>query len=487
MPNLDEISQRVGDRLPQLLEENKVPGAALAVSAGGQVIEHAAGLLSKATGVEATTDSVFQVGSITKPWTSTLLMQLVDEGKLDLEAPVRRYLPEFRLADESAAATITTRQLMCHTAGFEGDLFTDTGTGDDCVEKYVATLATTDQLFPPGSMFSYNNAGFCVLGRIVEVLREKPFDACLRVHLFTPLGLTHAATSASEAILHRAAVGHLQPSPDSDPLPAPVWSLARSNAPAGSVLSMRPRDLMTFARMHLTGGTTPDGTAVLSPASVTAMQEPQVTLPRLDLAATAWGLGWEIYDLPGGTVIGHDGGTIGQSAFLRVVPEQDVAIALLTNGGNPVAVYTEIFGELLRELAGIELPARPAPPAEPIPFDAARYLGTYASEVTELTVSQDESGRVWLKQVPRGIFAEFGGQVERNELVRLEADMLISARPEHGLHGTYAFLGDDGTGRALYIHSGRATRRVSTSGRDVTPSVPALRPEEEPSGATPAH
>jgi CubicO group peptidase (beta-lactamase class C family) len=460
MANLDEISQHVQDRLPRLLAENNVPGAALAVSVGAQVTEHAAGLLSKATGVEATVDSVFQVGSITKVWTSTLLMQLVDAGELDLDAPVRRYLPEFRLADESAAAEITTRQLMCHTAGFEGDIFTDTGPGDDCVEKYVATLATVAQLFAPGAMFSYNNAGYCVLGRIVEVLREQPFDACLRDHLFKPLALTHAATSANEAILHRAAVGHIEPAPDAEPVPAPVWSLMRSNAPAGSVLSMRPRDLLTLARVHVAGGKTPDGTVVLSPASVKAMQEPQVKLPGAGEMATAWGLGWEIYDLPGGTVIGHDGDTIGQSAFLRVVPQRDVAIALLTNGGNPIAVYTEIFGDLLRELAGVELPTPPTPPAEPEPADTRRYLGTYASEITELTVSQDDSGRIWLDETPKGIAAEFGQQVDRKELVPLEPDTLITVRADHGRHETHVFLGDDGTGRALYIHSGRATRRA---------------------------
>src|SRR5690242_17963657 len=210
MSELDGIQPWLSERLPALLVEFNVPGTAVAVRAGGQVIDVAAGVLSKATGVEATVDSVFQVGSITKVWTTTLLMQLVDEDELDLDAPVRRYIPDFALADEAAAAAITVRQLMCHTAGFEGDLFTDTGRGDDCVEKYVRTLADTTQLFPPGEMFSYNNAGFCVLGRIVEVLRGKPFDACMREHLFTPLGLTHAANGADEAIMYRAALGHIQ-------------------------------------------------------------------------------------------------------------------------------------------------------------------------------------------------------------------------------------------------------------------------------------
>jgi len=110
-------------------------------------------------------------------------MQLADEGLLDLDTTVVTYLPDFGLADSEAARSLTVRQLLSHTAGFEGDIFTDTGWNDDCIEKYVATLATDPQLFPPGEMFSYNNAGFCVLGRIIEVLRGKPFDQALREHL----------------------------------------------------------------------------------------------------------------------------------------------------------------------------------------------------------------------------------------------------------------------------------------------------------------
>jgi hypothetical protein len=328
------------------------------------------------------------------------------------------------------------------------------------VEKYVATLGATSQLFPPGGMFSYNNAGFCVLGRIVEVLRDKPYDDCLREHLFTPLGLTHAANGAHEAILHRAAVGHLQPTPDDDPVPAPVWALARSNAPAGAMLAMRPRDLIAFARMHMDGGAAADGTAVLSGDSVAAMQKAQVVLPPLGLMGTSWGLGWELFDWPGGPVIGHDGGTIGQSAFLRIVPERGVAIALLTNGGNPIALYLEIYRHLLAELAGVDLPALPTPPAEPHPVDATRYVGTYSCEIADLAVAQDADGRVWLTQTPKGAIAELVGSAERIELVHLEGDTFVPAEPQYGVHLPQVFLGDDGDGRALYVHSGRATRRV---------------------------
>ena len=362
MANLSDIEAWLTARLPELIDEYQVPGAAVAVYARGEVIDHAAGVLSKATGVEATADSVFQVGSITKPWTTTLIMQLVDEGLVDIDKRVRDYLPDFALADESAAKTITLRQLLCHTGGFEGDIFTDTGKGDDCLEKYMPVLADVPQLFPPGERFSYNNAGFCVLGRIVEVLRGKPFDDCVREYLFTPLGLTHAANGPYEAIMYRAAVGHLRPEPNADPEPAPVWALVRSNAPAGSMLTMRPRDLLEFARMHMNSGQAPDGTSVLSAESVRAMREPQVDV-RTEFQADAWGLGWIIFDAtPGASIIGHNGGTIGQSAFLRILPERDVAVALLTNGEGTVRLYQDVVGHILAELAGIELPpfARPA-------------------------------------------------------------------------------------------------------------------------------
>src|SRR3982750_2046248 len=115
MTELTDVSEWIAQRLPALIEQYDVPGAAVAVLAGGEGVEHAAGVLSLSTGVEATTDSVFQIGSITKLWTSSLVMQLADEGRVDLEAPVRQYLPEFRIADESAAATITIRQLLSHT------------------------------------------------------------------------------------------------------------------------------------------------------------------------------------------------------------------------------------------------------------------------------------------------------------------------------------------------------------------------------------
>jgi CubicO group peptidase (beta-lactamase class C family) len=293
------------------------------------------------------------------------------------------------------------------------------------------------------------------------VLRGKSWDQALRDHLFTPLGLTHSATDANSAILFRAAVGHL-PNPDENglPVPAPIWSLVKSNGPAGAMLAMRPRDLLAFAAMHLNGGKAADGTQVLSEASATAMQEKQVTLPPLGLMGTHWGLGWEEFDWPGGFVFGHDGGTVGQSAFLRIVPGENVAIALLTNGGNPIAVYFEVYRHLLKVLADIDLPTTPVPPANPEKIDGAKYLATYANSMGNIEITQDDEGRIWMTETPLGELAELIAQVEKTELVHLENDTLIPATPKYGVYIPQVFIGDDGSGRSLYIHSGRAIRRA---------------------------
>jgi hypothetical protein len=227
------------------------------------------------------------------------------------------------------------------------------------------------------------------------------------------------------------------------------------------MLAMRPRDLLAFAKLHLDSGTAADGTSVLSPASVKAMQEEQVKLPKLGMMGDSWGLGWELFDWDGTTVIGHDGGTIGQNAFLRVVPEHGLAVVVLTNGGDTIELYKTVVGHVVKELAGLDLPALPTPPATPVPINAERFLGTYSCEVVDVTVRQDEDGRVWLDQTPKGIFAELGPAPDPVELVGRNEESLIALKAENGVHISYVFVGNESAGRALFIHSGRAIRRAS--------------------------
>jgi CubicO group peptidase (beta-lactamase class C family) len=288
-----------------------------------------------------------------------------------------------------------------HTPGFGDDVFTDTGYGDDCVEKYVTSLTGQDQFFPPGEYYSYNNAGFVVLGRIIEVLRGKSFDQCLKEHLIGPLKLTHGATGPYEAILHRAAVGHVRLDEEHVPEPASVWALQRSTSPAGSMFAMSASDLMVFAKMHFDGGSAPDGGRLLGEQATHAMQETQVTLPCIGTCDQAWGLGWAIYNLDGGgQVFGRDGATIGQGAFSRMAPERNLAIAVRANGGNMGNVGQEIYARVLRDLAGLETPPEAVPdPAATMP-DTSRFAGKYSSEAEDNVVRVDEDGRVFIDSAP---------------------------------------------------------------------------------------
>ena len=207
----DDRRKTLQDRLADLRERHGVPGASLAVLHDDDVRTAASGILNLDTGVEATTDSLFQIGSITKVWTATLAMQLVDEGLLDLDVPIRTYLPDFRVADEGTSKAVTTRHLLTHTSGIDGDHFADTGRGDDVLERYVASCASLRCVLPLGATMSYCNTGFAILGRIVEVLRGSTWDAALQSHLVEPLELGHTATLPEDVLRFRAAIGHIQP------------------------------------------------------------------------------------------------------------------------------------------------------------------------------------------------------------------------------------------------------------------------------------
>ena len=161
---------------------------------------------------------------------------------------IRPYLPEFRARGRGiAASSITTRQLLSHQAGFEGDVFTDTGRGDDAIEKYLEhhRRASRSSSRRASSSPTTTSASACSAASS-RCCAARPGRQALVEHLVTPLGLTHVAPSAYEAILFRAAVGHVGPGEDGVETPAPVWALARSNEPAGSMLAMRPRDLLGF-------------------------------------------------------------------------------------------------------------------------------------------------------------------------------------------------------------------------------------------------
>jgi CubicO group peptidase (beta-lactamase class C family) len=448
-----------GDRLRELLARHRVPGATLGILRDGEVSAVGAGVLSTATGVDVTAGSVFQIGSITKVWTATLVMQLVDERALDLDQPVVELLPGFRVADPEVTRTVTVRHLLTHTSGIDGDVFTDTGRGDDCLERYVAGLAEVGQNHTLGATWSYCNSGYVLAGRIVEHLTGTTWDAALRERLVEPLGLTATVTLPEDALLHRTAVGHVG-EPEDDPVPTSTWMLPRSVGPAGLV-SARVADVLAFARMHLEGGLGGGGERVLSAASAAAMTVEEVRLPDQHTLGDSWGLGWIRYGWGAERLLGHDGNTIGQAAFLRVLPSRGLAVALLANGGHTLDLSRELLGEVFAELAGVAMPEAVAPAAEPVEDDPAGYVGRYERAGLTTEVFEGADGLVLRSTVTGPLAALMPEPVHEYPLAPVEPGVYAARAPGTATWSAITFYAlDDG---ARYVHYGaRANPLVGT-------------------------
>ncbi|MCU7722552.1 beta-lactamase family protein [Actinoplanes sp. KI2] len=437
-------------RLDEAARRHGVPGAAIAVGAGPDLAEAATGVVNLDTGVKTTVDSVFQIGSVTKLWTASLVMQLVDDGLVDLDAPVRRYLPDFAVPDAAASETVTARHLMSHTAGFAGDLFEDTGRGDDALDRYLAYLHTgATQVSAPGELFSYCNSGWCVLGALVARLRGGTWESVLRERLIGPLGVTHMALFAEEAILFRTSAGHLNGRVFRE------WLLPRSNAPAGSMPWAAPRELVRFGRMFLADGVAGDGARVLPAGTFATMREPQVAQPPMsERAATAQGLGFALYEWDGVPVVGHDGGTPGQSTCLRIVPDRGVVVAVNTNGGAAGALFDDLLTAVLAEVAGLRVPPRPLPPAEPVPFRPDGFAGRFDGPLEAYEVAADDAG-LDVTTIPKQLLTDAGERPATTRYVALGGDRFIATEPADGVHPMLAFI-DNGR----YLYNSRLLPRV---------------------------
>jgi CubicO group peptidase (beta-lactamase class C family) len=463
-------------RLDDLAGRYLVPGASLAILADGEVATVATGVVNLGTGVETTPDSVFQVGSITKVWTATLIMQLVDEGRLDLDAPLTDVLPELTLATPGATSQVTVRHLLSHSSGIDGDLFDDAGRGADSVERYVAICAKLTQLHPAGATMSYSNSGFVIAGRIIERLTGGTWDAALKSRLIRPLGLTRTVTLPEEAIRFRAAYGHQEV--DGTWQLAPVWALPGGSGPAGGIVATAA-DIVAFTRLHLSGGTVPDGTVpdgtvpdgtvpdgrvpdstrLLSAASTAEMQRPQIVVPSYQPGSRHVGLGWHLYDWDGHRMIAHNGGTIGQYAFLVALPESNGAVCLLTNGGRASLLYQDLFTEIFGSLWQIPVPPPPEPAAEPMPVEASRYVGHFEREGIRIEVTATEDGSLAATAIDTGPLADVSADpVETYVLRPLAPDVFVGRAKEDLPWATFIFYEVDGHGRYLHC-GGRATPR----------------------------
>ncbi len=373
-----------------LMAELGVPGVAVGILHGDREYTAGFGVTSLENPLPVTADTLFQVGSITKTFTGTALMRLVEAGKVRLEEPVRSYLPDFRVKDDEVSAKVTVGHLLTHSSGWVGDYFDDFGLGDDALARMVAALADLPQITSPGTVWAYNNAGFYVAGRIIEVVTARPYEDALQELVLGPLGLEHAYFFAHEVVTHRFAVGHL--TGEAGPFVARPWALPRCANPVGGLITS-VRELFKYARFHLG-----HGPGILSAGARRLMQTPTGEAD----AGRLIGITWFIQPVAGDIrLVGHGGGTKGQITLFNFVPGHDFAVCVLTNSDRGGVINSEVTRWAVEAFLGITWP-------EPeiynlAPDRLAAYAGRYEGILSDIDLVVDGPW-LMLKQRPKGGF-----------------------------------------------------------------------------------
>ncbi|PWH13161.1 MAG: penicillin-binding protein [Anaerolineae bacterium] len=373
----------------------KVPGAALGVYYAGE--EYTAGL--GRTNIEhplrVTPDTLFQVGSITKTITGTILMRLVEQGQLDLDTPVRKILPKFKMSDPFVEKHVNTRHLLTHTGGWVGDYFDDFGNGDDALQKMVKRIRKLPQITPLGGPWSYSNTGFNLAGRIIEVLTGKPYEQAAQELLFEPLGLEKTFFYPNDAILtHRFVTGHWKIGKRVKI--ARPWAVGRAANPIGGALST-VRDLLKYARFHMGDGTNEKGAPILRRETLETMRTEQADAG----GRGKMGLTWFIRQAGGLTVYGHGGATRGQQAVLHFVPQENFAVTLLTNSQQGGILTDSMLKWVMEIYFETSMPS--PQPIEKSKEELAEYAGRYELPLSafDLVIG---AGVLVKKDIPRGGF-----------------------------------------------------------------------------------
>jgi CubicO group peptidase (beta-lactamase class C family) len=386
---------KVCETIVSEMKRLKIPGVAIGIYHNGK--EHTAGfgVTSVENPLAVTADTLFQTGSISKTFTGTILMRLVEEGKVDLDAPVHTYLPKFKLADKEVAEKVTVRHLLTHTGGWIGDYFNDFGNGDDALAKMVRDIAKLEQVTPLGEVWSYNNTGFNVAGRVVEVLTDKPFESVAKEMILAPLGMDMTFYYPDDILItHRFVVGHYKEGKKvkvSRP-----WAIGRAGSPVGGVIST-VKDLLTYARFHMGDGKSLSGEKLMTVKSLKQMRKPLHSASGFDKI----GLTWFIRDAEGVNLVSHGGATNGQIAGLYFVPEQQFALAVLTNSEDGRAITGTALKRALKVYLGVDLliPKPIETPKETL----QEYVGNYELPLLayELRLKRDH---LVIQEKPRGGF-----------------------------------------------------------------------------------
>jgi CubicO group peptidase (beta-lactamase class C family) len=441
-----------------------IPGVAVGVWANGRESYACHGVTSIDNPLPVDQHTLYRMASVTKTYTATALLRLAAAGQVELDAPVRRYVPELALADEQAAAQITVLQLLNHTAGLDWNLIVDTGDGDDALASYVAKLAELKLIAPPGTRASYSQAGYSLAGRILEKVTGLTYERAVALLVLEPLGLQHSFFAPDDVMTRRFAVGHNR-SEDGTLAIARPWRSPRGNNPGGGLVSC-VADQLGWARFHLGDGHADSGVEVLPAAVLHQMQEPTVGL-RASTLGDAIGIGWFLRKVDDVITIGHGGSANGQFAELLLAPAQDFAIVALANAGpNGINCNQAVVRWALQAYLGV-VDRDP----QPLPYDQARaseVVGSYENDAMTLTIATDEAGLT----LEVGIKPEIRAASDKEpppDYPPADVGLLPGDADEYivtsgGLKGQRGFFTRDGSGAVVGVDlAGRLFNRVPTA------------------------
>jgi CubicO group peptidase (beta-lactamase class C family) len=316
----------------------RLPGLALGIVHGDGVV-HVRGFgNANSSGRPVTPQTPFILASTTKSFTALAIMQLVEAGKVDLDARVQRYLPWFHLADPAASVGITVRHLLNQTSGLvdPADFLTKGDDSDAALEHAVRALSTVAPIHPPGQGFRYANMNYVTLGLIVQTVAGQSYEDYLRQHVLAPLGMTNSYTSPLEARRHGLATGHRYWFGHPVAFQPPY---NRAAVPAG-YLSASAEAMTRYLIAHLNGGRS-GAAPVLSPAGIAQLHRPAVKLPSPPDRDIAYAMGWYVERANGVSLLWHPGNAPNFHADIMLAPQGRWGVVVLANAHSVLSTDRE--------------------------------------------------------------------------------------------------------------------------------------------------
>lgn len=376
MTSLERALQEIKSYVETRMQEVNMPGLALAVTGRGRLLEVATfGYADIASRSPIQAGTMFEIGSIGKSFTNIALMQLHDEGRLDLHAPVSRYLPWFEV--QSNYAPVTTHHLMSHTSGL--------GSGTDIGSHGLyEAWALRDQRTgsAPGSHFRYSNVGYKLLGFLLEELDGRPYQESIQARVLDPLGMENSHPVIGYDTRKLTAVGYRsfyddRPEHVGHGLVPAMWT---EYGVGDGCQASTAGDMATYLRMFMNGGAGPDGRAI-SGESFRLMTQKVIATPQW--GGAHYGYGLILADIDGHSYLGHGGSTTGFVSAMIADLDDEIGVVVLINGlvqsFGAANMALHMLALLRAGINGQELPAHRATPDWRAVSNAAEYAGTYTS------------------------------------------------------------------------------------------------------------